>query len=581
LYWYRSHSRGYEKEIKQSQLTGTSAENRVTSAAISPDGKYLAYTDPHSVYVKSLLTGEVRRLPPPEEFKDRGVPWDIAPRWFPDSVRFLATAHGGMEDAGQWNPYKTSIWAYSILGSEPRKVRENATAYAPSPDGNTIAFGANPGRRGDREIWLMDADGAHARRLVTVDEEEGIDSVNWEPSGRRIAYTSKTMEGEAFLSRDIEGESVMTLLSPAEMKNAQDLYLLSDRRVIYTQSESGSWWNKSTCDVREKRITGGSAQSAEASRLLTRWNGFCAESISATTDGRIAVLERAGHPTINMAELAEDGGRIVRQRHFTLSDSSDLPLDWTSDNKSLIFYSDRGSRHAFYQQALDEDTPKQLATLTAPFFFTHLTPDKKAVLYLSGNPFGPPMVQPVMLLPLDGKPVKQIFAAKFFSAIICAQAPSGSCAVAEPTEDRRMLIVSHLDLVNGRGEEIARFALDPDKTDWMIDLSPDGEHLAITRSGAGPIHVLSLGSKLLQQVNIEGYDNFNTLNWDARGNGFFVSDESRGDTSVLHVDLQGKIKVLWVHPGHSGPIVSQSPDGRHLALVDWAETGNIWMLEDF
>jgi serine/threonine protein kinase len=53
-------------ELTQRQLTSNALEKPVIAAAISPDGRYLAYSDPSGVYLRLLETGETHalRLPP-------------------------------------------------------------------------------------------------------------------------------------------------------------------------------------------------------------------------------------------------------------------------------------------------------------------------------------------------------------------------------------------------------------------------------------------------------------------------------------------------------------------------------------
>ena len=84
-------------ELKMRQLTANSNENYVVDAAISPSGKYLAYTDLKGLHLKLLETGEVRNvlLPTPEGI-DRMV-WGIG-AWFPDSKGLLLNAYA---EAGQ------------------------------------------------------------------------------------------------------------------------------------------------------------------------------------------------------------------------------------------------------------------------------------------------------------------------------------------------------------------------------------------------------------------------------------------------------------------------------------------------
>lgn len=117
-------------ELTQKRLTFASAENHVASAAISPDGKYLAYSDGDVIHVKLLSTNEERLMARPA-----GVPvsafWDVA-SWFPDGTQLLAN----LTDAVG----KSSIWAASILGQSPRKLRDDAFGFDVSPDGTRIAF---------------------------------------------------------------------------------------------------------------------------------------------------------------------------------------------------------------------------------------------------------------------------------------------------------------------------------------------------------------------------------------------------------------------------------------------------------
>src|SRR5207244_661712 len=54
----RSKTLGRGREITQRQLTSNPSERSLIWAAISPDGKYLAYTDANGLYLRLLDTGE-------------------------------------------------------------------------------------------------------------------------------------------------------------------------------------------------------------------------------------------------------------------------------------------------------------------------------------------------------------------------------------------------------------------------------------------------------------------------------------------------------------------------------------------
>src|SRR5437879_3214197 len=89
LFWFKRPQPSPPPEMKLHQLTANSSENPVGTGAISPDGKYLAYTDLKGIHIKLIQTGETQTTPKLESFKGSRVEWGIA-CWFPDSTRFLA-----------------------------------------------------------------------------------------------------------------------------------------------------------------------------------------------------------------------------------------------------------------------------------------------------------------------------------------------------------------------------------------------------------------------------------------------------------------------------------------------------------
>src|SRR5713226_8893434 len=72
-------------DIVESKLTANSPENRVSGAAISPDGRYLAYADITGVYVKLIRTGETHSVSLPPNFSSR------VDGWLPDGSRLLVS----------------------------------------------------------------------------------------------------------------------------------------------------------------------------------------------------------------------------------------------------------------------------------------------------------------------------------------------------------------------------------------------------------------------------------------------------------------------------------------------------------
>jgi Tol biopolymer transport system component len=175
--------------MNQRQITANPAGHGVNGAALSPDGKYLAYSDDAGLHIKLVETGEMRTLPLPAEAISIHATW-LPAAWFPDGTRLLTN----LEIAGK----PPSIWILSLIGDAPRKFRDDAFAQSISPDGAKIVFTAartglgerqgpsTPGGFfGDQTIWLVSASGQAPRMLAQGDEATGFRQVSWSPDGSR------------------------------------------------------------------------------------------------------------------------------------------------------------------------------------------------------------------------------------------------------------------------------------------------------------------------------------------------------------------------------------------------------------
>ncbi len=588
FFWFSRHKLSVADlpEPKLRQLTINSFENRVTGGAISPDGKYLAYADTKGLYVKLIESGETRLYPQPESLQNLKDNWAVA-SWFPDSTHFLVNAIAPRQ-TDPLDSQGSSIWIASVSGGPPHKLRNDAVAYSVSPDGSHISFSANKGHLGDREIWLMDANGEHARKLFEVGEDGAFWGINWSPGGERITYVKTDATGDSLLSGDLSGGSMVTLMQPSEFKNVEDFVWLPDGQFVHSVSEHERI--RPTCKYWAERFDTRTGKRVEKPRQLKNWPRPCMHSPFVTKDGkRIVFLEREDHPTVNLADIAIGNRQIKNLRHFTLSESWDFPWGWTPDSKNLFLLSSRNARitasrygpFTVYRQPLDQDSTEQLATLPDPFYYPVSTPDLKWILFIAGNSQGPPVQQPILRIPVSGGSPVQVFIARFNSALMCARAPSNLCLIAEPTDDRKEMIFSALDAFKGRGAELARFGLDPNDDGWQADLSPNGSQIAFLRGPAGPLSVFSLRDHSTREIPLKASSNLKILNWSSNNDGLFVSDYAQGNTRLLYLNLRGESFLLQERSGGEGGGVKQSPDGRHLAISAWTMSSNMWMMENF
>ncbi len=569
-------------EMKFRQLTASSAENAVANGAISPDGKFLAFTDDVGIHIQNTETGESQTVPKPEAFIGAEPEWQLC-SWFPDSASFLLNAHPPGQDSNYWNSEGSSIWVIAVRGGPPRKLRDNAVAYSLSPDGSKIAFGTNKGRLGDREIWLMGPNGEHSLKFDGTDEHSSISGLIWSNDARRVIYEKINESENTLLSRDVVHGPPTQLLSPAETARLKAYVWLPDGRLVYSLVEEESFYGEGACNLWQMQLDVASGKPVGKSRRLTNWPQFCLDNLSVTADAKeLVVRKSAFRITTYLADLQSNGTRIGNTKHFTLSESWDLPEDWTGDSKAILLLSNRTGKYGVYKQFLNGNNEKLLVPGTAGLVHPRVSADGKWVLYERKiNPSDASSRLEVLRLPIEGGSAEVIATVRPGGSLLRARAPSSLCAVAEPSTDRKRLVITALDPIKGRGDELAQFALDPNTDFWDAELSPDGTEIAALRSPKGPIYILSLRGKLPREIHVKDWNSFASMDWAADGEGLFMSNGIQHGAVILHVDLDGKAQILWTNHGGMYAPGLPSPDGRQLAILASPWESNLWMIENF
>lgn len=175
---------------KVRQLTSNSSEVPVRTAAISPDGKYLAFSDIRGLHIKNIETGESSAVPFSQSPAGERVDWQIM-SWFPDGKSFLANI-APFEDVCLHCEH-FSAWIIPVNGGVPQKVRDDANAESVSPDGSRIAFTMNLGKPGGHEVWLTDSKGNQPTRVFETNANEWVRFVKWSPDGRVYLTYDRTI----------------------------------------------------------------------------------------------------------------------------------------------------------------------------------------------------------------------------------------------------------------------------------------------------------------------------------------------------------------------------------------------------
>jgi DNA-binding winged helix-turn-helix (wHTH) protein/Tol biopolymer transport system component len=555
---------GRQLQFKETQLTTNSSEASVIAATISPDGKYLAYADSAGLYVRVNRTGELHPLSVPPASVVGGL------SWFPDSTRLLATVTG-------LQPNLDSVWVISILGQGRVKLLDGGNQAAVSPDGSQIVFVRGKGK----ELWLMAANGESPHRILVAANEYLAGPV-WGWNGKQIAYGRVFSDVNKFdtvvETLDLEtGKSTVSFSDPDITSGIP----LPDGRLVYSRNEIIS--GQSGASLLEADTDPSSGKVVGKPRPLARWPGCSISALSVTNDGKhLVALKGLAQADVYVGDIVEH--RLEKPRRLTFNDRDDFASDWTPDSHYVLFASNRNGTMDIFRQGVGERTAEALIAGAEDKLFLHLSPDGQWLMYFA-FPGGYSAAKAPLLMraPLSGGPPQFVFKARPASDFHCLKAPATMCVLSE--WENKQLVFYELDPTRGKGQELARqeIASGPETVESNWDISPDGSRIALAIPEGPParIRILSLASGTLQDIRVTGWSAFQSMEWAADGKGWFVASRSAAANTLLFVDVQGHAYPLRQTAGAYDTYAIPSPDGHHLAFLEYTTANNAWVIENF
>ncbi len=589
FWWRRTVTSGelrhqeLSKELAERQLTANPLDDNVGGAAISPDGKYVAYQDQTGFYLRSIDSGETRPIPLPAELSNRIDHLC----WFPGGEKLLADVEGSNGEL--------DTWVIAMLGgAEPHLLYRHGAATGISPDGRMIAFTSGELAREWKEVWVGGANGEAPRKLVTAEEQEQLTSPVWSPDGRWIAYGRIWKTAQGSRSSDIkvrpaDGGPAKTLVAESSLSESNTLTLGAnawfvgswspDWRLMFTVAEGPASRSAQTkYSLWQVRVDPRTGEAAGKPGQVTQWSEFVPRDLTITADGKhLALLKERLWFDVYLGDLSPNGANMKTPRRLTLDDRGSDASAWTRDGKAILFGSSRNGRQEIFKQGLAENVAEMVVSAPGDVYGGKMSPDGAWFLYWqyeSAHPAVGTSVDWVRLMRRavgGGSPemVLQVILDPYgLDDFSCSQNPRASSPCVLGLLEDKDLIFYSVDPLRGKGSRLGKIPVFGAYMGW--DLSSDGSRIAVVDGDKyeGRIEVLTLSDGSWHEVAREpGGRHLQSIAWAADGKSFFATAYAPNSYNLLHVTLAGNVRSL-LHNDARQWLVSPlpSPDGKYLAF---------------
>src|SRR3989441_4750882 len=392
IYQYALKPKSAPAHFGRVKLTRITTEGNPQGVAVSPDGKYIAYTllaaGRYSLWTKHLATDSRVQIVAPAKATA------MTPHFFSHDGGYVFYSQ-----QDEKNP-QGALFQVAVLGGASKKVLTRVdSTIALSPDGKQLAFlrfhhGAS---KEQSELWLANADGTNDRRLRALSEPEFFNGygVAWSPDAKLIAVDYGSEEGGDYMT--------VTAVAVAD----------GTSKVITTQRWAGvgrvAWFGDGSgiaVVARESasddlQIWQVSYPEGAARRITNDLNSYGVFSLTLTADSRTLVALHL--ETTADIWIAPDGDARRARAVTSRKGVQDRGCEWTPDGH-VVFTSNVGGGNRLWLMNADGTGQKPLTDAGDLAGEAQVSPDGRYIFFTSRRS----MTRQVWRMDIDGSHQKQL-----------------------------------------------------------------------------------------------------------------------------------------------------------------------------
>src|SRR5437870_5536491 len=318
-----------------------------------------------------------------------------APRISPDGTRVAYTvSETKMEKDKEWKNV-TEVWVVAITGGKPRQdTRGDKSATAPewSPDGSMIAFLTDREKDGERQVWMMMADGGEAWAVTS--HKGGMSGFRFSPDSKQLLLSAadqpskeeedrkKVKDDTMVIDHDIKMSHLwlFDIAKKEEKRLTEGNFTVSDpqwspdgARITYTTRPTPRADDGALSDVWILTIAGGEKKklaSGDGASDNARWspNG---EWIAYTGS-----MDRDPGPSTTYLYLLPAAGGSPKQLTAKFDLSAGTPV-WSRDGKMIYFSTNVREAIEVFSANVATGAVKQLSHENAGLNIAEISADGK------------------------------------------------------------------------------------------------------------------------------------------------------------------------------------------------------------